>query len=174
MPDQRIQYTEELVGAGHPTKADTLNRLVLVEHNPDGTHDGAAAQSFRVERSTAQSISANTATKVIFDVAVFNNGTLWDGTNSRLVAPASGVYLVTASLSLIAAGDNSGRQKRLFLYKNGTSVYSVRADDIGGYSNGPSAAVLMSLNSNDYIEVYALFSNTGTIEATCFSAARLV
>lgn len=36
--DQRIQYTEEMVGAGHPTKPDTLNRLSLVEHNTDGTH----------------------------------------------------------------------------------------------------------------------------------------
>jgi len=38
MADLRIQYTEEMVGAGHATKADTLNRLILVEHNSDGTH----------------------------------------------------------------------------------------------------------------------------------------
>lgn len=38
MADQRIQYTEEMVGAGHPTKADTLNRHMLVEHNTDGSH----------------------------------------------------------------------------------------------------------------------------------------
>lgn len=38
MSDQRIQYNEEMVGAGHPTKDDTLNRLVLAEHNIDGTH----------------------------------------------------------------------------------------------------------------------------------------
>lgn len=39
MTDQRIAYTEEMVGSGHPTKTDTLNRLVLVEHNSDGTHE---------------------------------------------------------------------------------------------------------------------------------------
>lgn len=38
MADQRILYTEQLVGSGHPTKADTINRLALVEHNADGTH----------------------------------------------------------------------------------------------------------------------------------------
>ncbi|MDP2690696.1 MAG: glycosyl hydrolase family 28-related protein, partial [Deltaproteobacteria bacterium] len=38
MADQRIQYTELMVGAGHPTKADTLNRLALVGHNTDGSH----------------------------------------------------------------------------------------------------------------------------------------
>ena len=38
MSDMRIQCSEEMVGANHPTKTDTLNRLVLVEHNEDGTH----------------------------------------------------------------------------------------------------------------------------------------
>lgn len=38
MTDLRIQYSEEVVGAGHPTKGDTLNRLTAVEHNSDGTH----------------------------------------------------------------------------------------------------------------------------------------
>lgn len=41
MADQRIQYTEKMVGAGHPLLEDTLNRLVLVEHNADGTHNTA-------------------------------------------------------------------------------------------------------------------------------------
>ncbi|MBI1913029.1 MAG: hypothetical protein HYS21_13665 [Deltaproteobacteria bacterium] len=38
MTDQRIQYTEKMVGAGHPGLPDTLNRLSLVEHDNDGTH----------------------------------------------------------------------------------------------------------------------------------------
>lgn len=36
MSDQTIQYSEEMVGAGHPTKEDTLNRLALVETASDG------------------------------------------------------------------------------------------------------------------------------------------
>ncbi len=38
MADQRIQSTEEMVGEGHATKADTLNRLAVVEHENDGKH----------------------------------------------------------------------------------------------------------------------------------------
>ena len=38
MADLRIKFNEEMVGAEHPVKADTLNRLSLVEHNSDGTH----------------------------------------------------------------------------------------------------------------------------------------
>jgi len=40
MADQRIQYTEQMVGNGHPTYSDTLNRLTLVGHNSDGSHKG--------------------------------------------------------------------------------------------------------------------------------------
>ena len=36
--DLRVQWNERLIGAEHPTLADTLNRLFLVEHNIDGTH----------------------------------------------------------------------------------------------------------------------------------------
>lgn len=38
MADLRPQYTEEAVGANHPTKADTINRAYNVEHDVDGTH----------------------------------------------------------------------------------------------------------------------------------------
>lgn len=39
MTDLRIKFNEEMVGSGHPAKADTLNRLALAEHNNDGTHN---------------------------------------------------------------------------------------------------------------------------------------
>lgn len=38
MTDLRINYNEEMVGANHPTKQDTLNRLALEEHHTDGVH----------------------------------------------------------------------------------------------------------------------------------------
>ena len=38
MADLRILATEEMVGFGHATKADTVNRLAMAEHNNDGTH----------------------------------------------------------------------------------------------------------------------------------------
>ena len=38
MANQTITSTEEMVGSGHATKADTLNRFALIEHDTDGTH----------------------------------------------------------------------------------------------------------------------------------------
>ncbi|MCF8033948.1 MAG: hypothetical protein K9K66_14170 [Desulfarculaceae bacterium] len=45
MADLSISYDEEMVGAGHPTKEDTLNRLALAEHASDGAHGAAAVAS---------------------------------------------------------------------------------------------------------------------------------
>jgi len=41
MADQTLKATEEIVGSGHATKSDTANRLTLVEHDTDGTHQKA-------------------------------------------------------------------------------------------------------------------------------------
>lgn len=38
MTDLRIKYNEEMVGADHPSKADTINRLALSEHDSEGAH----------------------------------------------------------------------------------------------------------------------------------------
>lgn len=38
MADLRIRFNEEMVGNGHPSKADTLNRLMLAEHDNEGKH----------------------------------------------------------------------------------------------------------------------------------------
>lgn len=49
MADQRAQYNEEAVGANHPTKADVINRLALVEHGTDGVHGATARQSMNAQ-----------------------------------------------------------------------------------------------------------------------------
>ncbi|KKN67744.1 hypothetical protein LCGC14_0458920 [marine sediment metagenome] len=58
MANQRVLYTEEMVGDGHPTKSDTLNRQTNVEHNNDGTHNEINASGV--------TISALTASKPVF------------------------------------------------------------------------------------------------------------
>ena len=75
MSDQRVQYSEEMVGAGHPTKPDTLNRWVDIEHNTDGTHKAAALSSGLAALTPAQFREA-------MDSACFSRGT------SAFVGPA--------------------------------------------------------------------------------------
>lgn len=48
MADQRALFSEEAVGATHPTKADVINRLALIEHNNDGTHAAVTADTLKL------------------------------------------------------------------------------------------------------------------------------
>jgi hypothetical protein len=58
MANQRILYTEEMVGYNHPTKADTLNRHAMIEHLEDGTHGAITPSSV----TCAGAISGTTGT----------------------------------------------------------------------------------------------------------------
>lgn len=53
MSDLRIQCDEEMVGAGHPTKEDTLNRLMLAEHDSAGLHRRATLVVQETDPDTA-------------------------------------------------------------------------------------------------------------------------
>ena len=71
MTDQRIQYNERMVGAGHPTLSDTLNRLSLIEHNTDGSHHWVDVRTYGadptgVADSTTAFTNALAAGKYVF------------------------------------------------------------------------------------------------------------
>jgi len=62
MEDLTAKHNEEAVGSGHPTKADTANRLMLVEHNIDGTHKSVDRWTQTTGTFTATPASTSTLT----------------------------------------------------------------------------------------------------------------
>src|SRR3990167_1289079 len=80
-----ITYTEKMVGAGHPSLADTLNRLALHAHNDDGTHKYV----YNVLEYGAAGDGSADDTAVI--LAAIASG------ESRIYCPASTYYLETIS-----------------------------------------------------------------------------
>lgn len=96
MPDQRIQYNEKMVGAGHVSLSDTLNRLALVEHNTDGTHKDSLIVQI-VETATGE---VATGTTIIPKDDTIPQNTEGDQYLSQAITPAnaSNILLIEAQI----------------------------------------------------------------------------
>src|SRR3990167_352486 len=78
MADQTIAFSEEMVGSGHPSKTDTLNREGLVGHNTDGTHKswidakeaGCAGDGVTDDTTSVSGVLAN-ARQIIFPYGTY-------------------------------------------------------------------------------------------------------
>ncbi len=87
MSDQRLQYTDFITGATHPTFTDNLNRIWLVEHINDGTH--------KMYSGAAGDIYYHNGTKLIRVPLAVNNFLIEDdGTTFLQVDDISGNFLL--------------------------------------------------------------------------------
>ncbi len=151
MADQRILSTERLVGAGHATLADTLNRLALVEHNNDGTHKWGG--KLLAYQHTTASHTGDTLETILFSATV-PGGTL--GPNGVLDITTLASIPSTANIKTLkvkfggvvflnlayTTGIQSLQQKMMIRNRNSESS-QVAAAATQLYSFGyPNAAVL--------------------------------
>ena len=105
--------------------------------------------------STAQLLTTATFTKKIFSTTEISKGLVWDSTNSRVVAVSAGTYSISAFARM---GLTTAYTGQILIYKNGvaTSLYgSVVSSEVGVSVSGQ-----LSLNANDYIEVF-VYQNSG-------------
>jgi hypothetical protein len=116
--------------------------------------------AFSVYRSSNQSISNSTYTKVQFNTEEFDTASAFDSTtNYRFTPQVAGYYQLNA---LINAGGSSpvSTASAIAIYKNG-SVYKYGVYTQATGSN-VSISVLMYLNgSTDYVEVYGYLVSVG-------------
>jgi len=102
--------------------------------------------------SADQSITANTATKVALDTALFDIQNEFDSTNNRITVTEDGIYAIIgqAEFDVTAAGD----VLRVYIYVNGgakalTGLTASNAD----YHILPVKKILQ-LSAGDYVELY--------------------
>ena len=110
MADQRIQYTEELVGANHAVKTDTINRLSLVEHNNDGTHKSTNIYTDLVAKRPWVDVRAFGATGdgVTDDTTAIQDAINYAATNGLNVYAPEGHYKFTRLYLHYHATSNPG------------------------------------------------------------------
>jgi hypothetical protein len=112
--------------------------------------------------STTQTTTTGQWTAVSFNTAVWTNGFALTTPSTRMTAPISGLYRVTATVQI--PGNSGGTNRSLCFRVNGNS--NNRYGLIGGplFSSGTSTTftitTILSLSTSDYVEVY-VFQDSG-------------
>lgn len=115
MADERILYTEELVGANHGTKADTLNRLTLAWHDNDGSPKFHGAM---VYMSANQTITDSTETTLSWDTEEYDTDAIHAAGSPTIFTIPSGFTRAKCAVQIGWAVDSTG-QRRVIIQKNG-------------------------------------------------------
>lgn len=145
---------------------------------------GTNTPAFSAEKTSSQSYSASTYTKIQFDNVVIDTATGWDSGNYRWTVPSGegGKYFIHGSVrTLIGSGDLQWSQSAI--YKNGSIISdatlgSVQFAGTGkAYRYGATALALVELSAGDYIEIYGYYTGgSGSAEqyGTSFTLFKLV
>lgn len=120
--------------------------------------------AFRANLSGAQSISADTATKVAFATEAFDSDGKYDTSNYRFTPTIAGKYLIYVRIGYqehnTGAGsltDQAGLYSRI--YVNGSAVADVGNHSAVSSLQGVISAVstaIVTLDNNDYVEAFTL------------------
>lgn len=117
--------------------------------------------SARVRRSTNQTINDSTFTAVSFDTVIYDNGGLWDSSiPTKLTAPISGVYMLTASVEW--ASNTSGDRNTYIVTSTTTPAIDLRRAAAGGTVQ-VTIAGLASLSEGEAAELYGWQNRGGTL-----------
>jgi hypothetical protein len=146
----------------------------------------ANTPAFQAYRSSTQSLSTNTMTKVEFDTEVFDTAGAYDNsTNYRFTPQTAGKYVVYATVFTGGASSGSSSHGGFItnIKKNGSdasynSFYLY--NNTTGTDGSKSASIVLDMNgSSDYVECFCYSrQNTTSIvagaEYTYFGAYKLI
>ena len=145
--------------ADNPTEVGRFNSNGYVATN---------APAFSAYRSTTQSISSATQTKIQFNGEQFDVNNCFDSTtNYRFTPNVAGYYQINSSMN--SGASTSPTEVSLTIYKNGSVAY------YGGYlaasstiKSSPNVSALVYCNgTTDYIEIYAyIVASSAAIEGS--------
>ena len=124
-----------------------------------------AKPAFRAEKRASNQTYSGGQPKVTFEHETFDIGSNYDTSNSRFVAPVSGVYFFQSILRFVADNQTLDYGK-LMLFINGSInsdlfQYNVRTDYMqNSHVNG---SCLVQLNANDYAEINVEMSGNNPV-----------
>jgi hypothetical protein len=117
--------------------------------------------AFSAAANSSQSLTANTATKLLFAIEEFDTNNNF--ASSRFTPTVAGYYQINAAYVAASIGRT---YSVIYLYKNGIE-YKIGQAGNNTVGIGTSFSVLVYLNgSTDYVEIYALNGLTQSTSGT--------
>ena len=117
--------------------------------------------SFGAYQNTANYLVANGYHKMVINGTRWNEGNHYDTTNSKFVAPISGVYHFDAHVNRYSVADDYFFT--IQFYVNGSShTMGSRLYSRGGADLVASMGHTIKLDANDYVEVYTYSNDTSS------------
>ena len=174
VPKSIVDAKGDLIAA---TAADTVSRIAVGTNGQVLTADSTAATglkwatassttfpTFAASKTSAQTISAATWTKVTFNVEDWDTNSNF--ASDRFTPTVAGYYQISGMYTV----NGSGTESRCNIYKNGSSFKTLGASNpyVAGSSNGGSALIYFD-GSSDYVEIYAY----NQASAACLTGADL-
>jgi len=138
--------------------------------------------SFAAHRTSSQSISNDTVTKVQFDVELWDTDGAYDhSTNFRFTVPVGGAGKYSVTWLAANGYIDDGEGTWALIYKNGSSLGIAPYTYYSAGTNQGQAVTstwILELADSDYLEIYT-WHNEGSAanllpERTFFSAYRLI
>lgn len=121
------------------------------------------APAFSAYQSSAQTVTLNVQTKVLFQTEEFDTNSNYDTSNSRFTPTVAGYYQVNAGVNVATTATTIA----LTVYKNGAAFKRMQSTaSATGQCNGTSLVYMNG--STDYIEIY---TNLGATQALAADAS---
>jgi hypothetical protein len=132
-----------------------------------GTNVAATGPVFFAHRSSSQSISSSTYTRINFQTEVFDIGSCYDNaTNYRFTPNVAGYYWLGSTIGLAAPNN----RYTAYLYRNG-SLYMSGPDMIGNGVNSQGcvfSGIVYANGTTDFFEIYVQGNNSATVEGSAY------
>ena len=175
-----IKQSGSSITIGESGDTITLPSTSTLTNFPENT------PAFEAVRTSDQSITDATQTKVEFTVKNFDTDNYYDNTtNYRFTPLIAGKYYVYASIQSEAGGDSDLRRTQISIYKNGSKLRESQwlQNTYRARQQTPYVAGTIDMNgTTDYLEIYAYIDdnsgnpviNGSSVQQNYFGAYKII
>ena len=177
MSKLEVQIIDAPSGQNTVTIGDSNASTITLKSGATLTNFPANTPAFRAERSSSQSISNATNTKIQFNDENFDTDNCYDNTtNYRFTPNVAGKYFVYAQISSYGGATDALKEVNPAIRRNGSnfsrsSIGWVSATDYFHVATSYLSAVVDMNGTTDYVEVfqYADATSTPNVQGSGFS-----